>query len=108
MIYSVRGEQDIMEKEVFDTLDKNNEKYHLEYIFSKEAPEGWTGPTGRVNKEYLEKKFGSFENKKVYICGPPPMITAAKEALLELGLKPENYHVDNWDYAKKVVSGEVK
>lgn len=104
LFYCVRSHKDIPDKQVLDELSKNYENFKLVYIFSDEAPPGWTGPTGRISKEILAANVENINEKAVFICGPPPLVEFVKGALDELGVT--KIHVDNWAYAKKVAKGK--
>lgn len=108
LVYSVRETGDFLEKKTLEKLAISNKRLHLMYLISGEAPQGWDGLVGRVDKNFLSQKFTSFSDKIVYLCGPPPMVASLKEALASLGLPNENLHIDNWEFAKQVSSGIVK
>lgn len=108
LVYSARSINDIIEKEVFDQLAEKESKFHLYYVLSQETPPGWTGATGRVDKTFLNSKFSSFKEMSVFLCGPPPMVEAVKSTLFELGLPKDKFHIDVWEYAAKINTGEVK
>lgn len=46
----------------------------------------WTGPTGYVTGLLTSAIVTDVENTEAYLCGPPPMIEAAREKLAALGL----------------------
>lgn len=48
--------------------------------------EPWAGPTGRVDRPFLENAVNGIDVERVHLCGPPPMMDAVKAALLELGI----------------------
>ncbi len=107
LLYCVKNVTDIVEKRLLDTLANENASINVIYSLSQEAPPNWQGEKGRVTQEMLEKHFPFIKDSSVYLCGPPPMVQAVKQSLVELGLPESELHVDNWDYAKKVEKGEV-
>jgi cytochrome-b5 reductase len=54
-------------------------------------PAGWTQSTGFISKELIEQRLHKAiedDKSKVLLCGPPPMLTAMKSHLSELGYPP--------------------
>lgn len=61
------------------------EKFHLHLSIDKPVS-GWTGGVGYIDKNLMREKFaGPDKDTKVLLCGPPGMINAAKNSLVELG-----------------------
>ncbi|WVQ79480.1 NADH-cytochrome b5 reductase 1 [Cryptococcus sp. DSM 104549] len=93
LIYANVEEDDILlRKELEELRDKSNGRFTLYYVLNK-APEGWTGGVGFVTKEMIQQHMpetgvGSGvhgEGHKVLMCGPPPMMTAMKGHLKDIG-----------------------
>lgn len=87
LVYANRSEGDILLRKELDSFARRypgNLKVH--YLVDQ-APEGWTGGTGRFTKELLEDRFPDprEERGKVMLCGPPGMVGAAKGMFIELG-----------------------
>lgn len=60
----------------------------------EEAPDGWSGETGMVTGDVLARHLSSgTRDRPHFLCGPPPMVEAVKEALLALGVPLR--HVDS-------------
>jgi len=57
--------------------------------FTREAPAGWSGPTGRVTPALLAA-FGpaTGETPRIFVCGPTGFVEAAATALVDLGHDP--------------------
>jgi ferredoxin-NADP reductase len=54
--------------------------------YTREAPDGWTGPTGRVSRDLLEQLgWTPDRDPRVYICGPNGFVEAVAEQLMTLG-----------------------
>ncbi len=62
-------------------------------------PTGWTGRTGYV-QEAVVADFPDLAGREVYASGPPKMITAAKQLLVDHGLPPEAFYYDAFEYAQ--------
>ncbi|OXG11764.1 NADH-cytochrome b5 reductase 1 [Cryptococcus neoformans Tu401-1] len=93
LIYANVQEDDILLKREIDELQaKSNGRFDVKYVLNN-PPEGWTGGVGFITKEMIEEAMppsgvGSAnhgEGHKVLMCGPPPMITAMKGHLAQIG-----------------------
>lgn len=53
-----------------------------------EPPAGWTGETGLITPDLLRRQFDRPERRDwLYVlCGPPPMLTMAEDALIDIGI----------------------
>ena len=61
-------------------------------------PEGWAGETGYVRAEVLSRHLPrGYRRFQFFICGPDPMMDAAEEALVGLGVPPERVHTERFD-----------
>lgn len=60
-------------------------------------PQGWTGLTGNV-VEAFERCFAGAKSPQieVYICGPTPMVEAARASCSRLGVSPEHIHCEEF------------
>jgi ferredoxin-NADP reductase len=61
-------------------------------------PEHWTGETGYVGPETLQRHLPpGYRRFQYFICGPDPMMDAAEAALVGLGVPPERVHTERFD-----------
>jgi predicted ferric reductase len=74
-----------------DDLEQLGQRLDLEIVYVlEEPPPDWTGESGFVTAELLERRLPRERVQRTYfICGPPPMMEAVQAALLEQG-------VDQW------------
>lgn len=88
LIYANRSEADILLRKQLDRFAATcNNKFTILYMIDKPTP-GWTGGTGFVNKELLQKYMPAASSDcKVLLCGPPGMVNATKKNLVELGFE---------------------
>jgi predicted ferric reductase len=64
----------------------------------EQPPDGWTGETGYVTAEILERHLPpGFRRFQYFICGPDPMMDAAEAALIRLGVPAERVHTERFD-----------
>ncbi|KIK71683.1 hypothetical protein GYMLUDRAFT_33836 [Collybiopsis luxurians FD-317 M1] len=79
LIFSNITEADILLRSEFTQLkEKYPAKFDVVYALDK-PPKGWTGPTGYLTKEVVEKNVAPAslgEKVKVFVCGPPGQVAA--------------------------------
>lgn len=93
LIYGNRGEADIIFKARLDALAASH-PYRVKLHHVLEAPpEGWSGTRGRLDGPTLEAELDAarvFADESLapefFICGPGPMMEAAREVLLQRGV----------------------
>jgi len=66
----------------------------LEFVPVVEYPDPeWTGEVGFVT-DAIERCMPSLRGYDAYLCGPPPMVAAARELVLRLGVREPNVYYD--------------
>ncbi|KAF5382257.1 hypothetical protein D9757_008947 [Collybiopsis confluens] len=83
LLYANSTEGDIVMREELDAFARDYpDKLQIVYILSS-PPAGWTGETGRIGAELIEKyappprdAIATGLKVKVYVAGPPAMLTA--------------------------------
>lgn len=87
LIYANRTEGDILLRKELEAFSARYPKNLTIHYLLDSPPEGWTYGTGFVTKELMSAKFPGPQDQgsKVMLCGPPPMVNAAKKGLVELG-----------------------
>jgi NAD(P)H-flavin reductase/ferredoxin len=59
----------------------------------EDADEAWEGETGRVT-DAIARRLRSLRGYDAYLCGPPPMVEAARELVIQLGVREANVYFD--------------
>ncbi|TFY77089.1 hypothetical protein EWM64_g6925 [Hericium alpestre] len=86
LIYANVNPEDILLKKELDELAAAHPGRFKVYYVLNNPPAGWTGGVGFVTKEQIAAHLPpSDHNIKVLLCGPPPMMTAMKKYLDDLG-----------------------
>lgn len=78
LIYTNKTEQDILLREKFDELAKNDDRFNVVYGLDK-LPKGFNGFEGYVTPELITKHLPKPElasKTKIFVCGPPPQVEA--------------------------------
>lgn len=88
LLYSVRTNNDIIFGNELEELRAglNHFQYHL---LLSQPPADWTGPKGRLNREFVESVIKEPAANYFFICGPGPFMDAARQILATLGVAPE-------------------
>jgi len=99
LFYSNRTKNDIIYKQYFASLEDPNIDIIL--TLTDETVQGWNGETGRINKEMLIKHMPDYKEYLHYVCGPPPMISAIKSILKEMGIDEVQIRIEDWQLPGK-------
>lgn len=84
LLYSARTLPDVI---AADRLDASGARVTL--VLTRAAPDGWSGPTGRVDAQVLREHVLPPEaDPRVFVCGPTGFVEAVADALVELGHPP--------------------
>jgi len=78
LIYSVRASEDVI---YAGELGED-----VELTFTRQAPEGWAGHSGRIDSTMIDGVAGS---ETAFVCGSNGFVEAAAGLLVEAGCKPE-------------------
>ena len=89
LLYGCRTPQDIIFRDELDYLQRRHPNLHVAVTVSRPEGTDWKGPKGRITKELLSESVPDLPSRYVHICGPVPMMEAAKQMLAELGVPRE-------------------
>jgi ferredoxin-NADP reductase len=89
LLVSARNAADVLYADELRQLRDAGDGFDLFETLTREAPPGWTGLTGRVDREMLAKvAWDPDELPRTYVCGPTGFVEAAASALVDLGHDP--------------------
>ncbi len=60
------------------------------------ADKEWSGEQGHLDHNRLVRLVPDAHEREVYLCGPPPMMSALKATLLELGVRRSHLHYERF------------
>ncbi|GME66724.1 unnamed protein product [[Candida] boidinii] len=87
LLYGSVTEEDILLKDELEELSSRNSNLKVIH-FLNNPPENWTGETGFITKDKIEKHIPKpTDDVQLLLCGPPPMVSAIKKGANELGFK---------------------
>lgn len=98
--YGARSLGEVFYAEDFDRLAQEHDNFRWIVGLSSPLPEDdWTGPTGFIHQilydEYL-KDHPAPEDCEYYLCGPPVMIDAVVDMLIDFGVDSKNILFDKF------------
>lgn len=96
LIYANKTWEDITFREELDAL---KEKLDLKIVHVlRKPPEDWTGETGYVDKELLQRYIPLHRGTRQYfICAAPKMMDLVEIALAELDVPITNIHIEHFN-----------
>lgn len=86
ILYANRDEKAIVfRKELDDLASSFPGQLRVFHVLSNEP--GWNGEKGRIDREKIISLVPDVLERKVYLCGPPPMMKSARTLLAEIGVR---------------------
>lgn len=105
LFWGVRAARDLYRDELARDWARDHD--HIQYtpVLSEPREEDdWQGETGFVHEAVL-RAHPDLSGHQVYMCGPPPMIEAGREAFRAAGLPRDELFFDSFDYASDAMEG---
>ena len=90
LIYGNRATEDIIFRERLATLADRHPRFRLDHVLERPASD-WTGARGRLDGPTLMARLEALAHvddagARYYLCGPSPMMDAARTALIAAGV----------------------
>ena len=90
LVFANKTESDIIFQEEWERDVRAHPNFHCVHVL-EHPPKGWTGVTGRITADILRKHLPApGPETVVFLCGPPPMVSAMEETLKGLGYPEES------------------
>jgi ferredoxin-NADP reductase len=81
LLYSARTSEDVLARDVLGP--------QTTITLTREAPAGWRGLTGRIDRRMLEAQaFAPTTRPRVFVCGPTTFVEHTATTLVDLGHDP--------------------
>jgi propane monooxygenase reductase subunit len=101
MFFGARTESDLYLTEEIAAIGRRLTDFQFFPVLSESSPAHWSGHTGMVTDAVTA--WRSDLSHDVYLCGPPPMISAAVPLLTRAGVRPRNIYFDAFTPAAPAV-----
>jgi ferredoxin-NADP reductase len=64
---------------------------------TRQIPDGWQGPTGRIDRTMLaERAFAPTTRPRIFVCGPTSFVETVASALVDLGHDPLSVRLERF------------
>lgn len=93
LLYACSSMTNIIFKEELDYL-RRHPNLHVSIILSKEESSTWTGKRGYITRELLMETVPDLPQRRIHLCGPPPMMESVKADLDALGVPAAQVHTE--------------
>jgi predicted ferric reductase len=90
MYYCYKQPEDAVYWRELETVARNHRNFTLRGMC--ETSEGF------LNAEILDKNSGELAQKDIFICGPPAMMKALKQQLIDKGVPDEQIHTEEFSF----------
>jgi len=87
LIFGVQKEADILYRDEFEKLARENPSFHFIPTLSRPDPE-WKGHTGYVQQQ-IRKYLSGKQGLHAYVCGTPKMVEDVRRLFRGMGYGPE-------------------
>lgn len=98
LYWGVRGERDLYLRELPESWSREHANFRFVPVLS-EPDADWQGRTGWVHEAVLED-FPDLSGYDLYMAGPPPMVSAGRDAFKAAGMPDAHMHYDSFEYAE--------
>jgi ferredoxin-NADP reductase len=94
LLYSSRSLGDVIGR---DRLAQPQNGVQVTLALTREAPDDWTGPKGRLDREVLQQYvLPPDAEPHVFVCGPTSFVEAVANALVDLGHPPDRLKTERF------------
>jgi ferredoxin-NADP reductase len=91
-VYGARSTEEFVFRLELEQLERRHERLHVLAAMHRSPGTVWLGPEGNITKEMLQAAVPDVARRRIHLCGPPPMMTAIKRLLTELGVPEAQIH----------------
>ena len=96
LIWGNRQEEDIVYRDELDALAAGEMNLRIHHVLSEQ--EDWAGEKGLLDAEMLGRLLSPDDlRSRVFLCGPPPMMTSIRRSLKELGFPRRRVHFERFE-----------
>lgn len=95
LIYSARTEVDILYRD--ELVELNGDTRDVTVTLSREPSSAWSGRRGRIDRDLLSQvTMEASGDLLCFVCGPTPFVEAMADALVALGIAPNNVKTERF------------
>lgn len=92
LFYANRYVEDAAFMDTLWDLEMSSRSFHFVPTFTRIGPGhgGWKGATGAISAQLIRKYASNLQDPIYYVAGPPNMVAAAHQTLVELAIPEED------------------
>lgn len=97
LLYSSRTSDDVIYKSELDRLARDDRGLEVAFAFTRQTPAGWTGYRRRIDPAMLSEVMKPLgKTVRTYVCGPTLLVEAVADALVQMGLPPQQIRTERF------------
>lgn len=98
LFYSNRSPEDAPFLDTLEELTKSNPNFHLVLTMTEmsKSSQQWAGETSFINGEMLKKNLPNLQGPIYYIAGPPAMVTAMRQMLVQANVDEDDIRTEEF------------
>ena len=97
LLYSSRNFEDIIYSHELEQLTKSNNGLKVFHALTRSQPADWKGYARRIDDAMLKEVASPLgKSVQVYICGPTLMVETAANALVKIGINPNQIRTERF------------
>jgi ferredoxin-NADP reductase len=94
---SSRAREDILYREELGALVDSDPSVKVVHTLTRSHPDGWAGPTRRVDRPMLEEVLGEpVADAWTFVCGPTGFVEAVATHLVDMGYEPARVRTERF------------
>lgn len=99
LFVSWKNRQEMIFDEFFRSANNHMENFSYVPTLTEESlnPGDWDGELGRINPAMIKKYVYDLEKSKYFFAGPPAMVKALKETVMEMGVKKDRIIAEEFE-----------
>lgn len=101
LVYCCRTTRDFIFRAELERLQERHPNLHVFASMTRASGTVWMGLKGRFTAEIIGHLVPNIVDRRIHVCGPPPMMTAVLEMLKALNVPDEQVKTEAFGPAKK-------
>lgn len=85
-VYAARSTEEFVFRSEIEQLERRHPNLHVFASMQRSPGTVWHGAEGHITRELLESAVPEIAKRRVHLCGPPPMMTAMRDILTQIGV----------------------
>ncbi len=92
LLFSVRAVRDIAFNDELGYLQSRHPNLRVRVVVSADPDTPWEGARGQITHDVIKEFIPDLSGVRVLLCGPPPMMTAMRQILVNMGVPDGDVH----------------